>query len=274
MKSASSSARRGCPGCCSRRRWRSSRVFFFWPAGAGDAAVAAAAGRVRHAPSGSGCANFERIFSRPELPRVVQDDGGLLGAGGRASASASRCVLAVFADRVVRGAIALQDAADLALCGGARGGRRAVAVHVRAERRRRRRTRCAQPGIDWNHLLDANHAMALIVMAAVWKQISYNFLFFLAGLQSIPKSLIEAAAIDGAAAVAALLDDPVPAAVADHLLPARDQRRLRLLRHLRHHRRGDRGRARARTPRSWSTRSTTTASRRSTSAARRRSRWC
>jgi sn-glycerol 3-phosphate transport system permease protein len=53
-------------------------------------------------------------------------------------------------------------------------------------------------GIEWNHLLNANHAMALIVMAAVWKQISYNFLFFLAGLQSIPKSLIEAAAIDGA----------------------------------------------------------------------------
>ncbi|SFB67976.1 sn-glycerol 3-phosphate transport system permease protein [Polaromonas sp. OV174] len=53
-------------------------------------------------------------------------------------------------------------------------------------------------GFDWNYLLNANHAMALIVTAAVWKQISYNFLFFLAGLQSIPKSLIEAAAIDGA----------------------------------------------------------------------------
>src|SRR5262249_53548113 len=53
-------------------------------------------------------------------------------------------------------------------------------------------------GFDWNHLLNGSHAMALIVMAAVWKQISYNFLFFLAGLQSIPKSLIEAAAIDGA----------------------------------------------------------------------------
>jgi len=53
-------------------------------------------------------------------------------------------------------------------------------------------------GVDWNHLLDDDHAMALIVMAAVWNQISYNFLFFLAGLQSIPKSLIEAAAIDGA----------------------------------------------------------------------------
>ena len=53
-------------------------------------------------------------------------------------------------------------------------------------------------GVDWNHLLDSGHAMTLIVMASVWKQISYNFLFFLAGLQSIPKSLIEAAAIDGA----------------------------------------------------------------------------
>jgi len=55
-----------------------------------------------------------------------------------------------------------------------------------------------QLGMGWDPLLNSNHAMALIVMAAVWKQISYNFLFFLAGLQSIPKSLIEAAAIDGA----------------------------------------------------------------------------
>ena len=51
---------------------------------------------------------------------------------------------------------------------------------------------------DWNPLLNGNHAMALVVMAAVWKQISYNFLFFLAGLQSIPKSVLEASAIDGA----------------------------------------------------------------------------
>jgi sn-glycerol 3-phosphate transport system permease protein len=53
-------------------------------------------------------------------------------------------------------------------------------------------------GFDWNPLLNGDHAMALIVMAATWKQISYNFLFFLAGLQSIPKSVIEASAIDGA----------------------------------------------------------------------------
>ncbi|HEY0878919.1 MAG TPA: sn-glycerol-3-phosphate ABC transporter permease UgpA [Zeimonas sp.] len=55
-------------------------------------------------------------------------------------------------------------------------------------------------GIDWNHVLNGGQAMILIVIAAVWKQISYNFIFFLAGLQSIPKSLIEAAAIDGAGA--------------------------------------------------------------------------
>jgi sn-glycerol 3-phosphate transport system permease protein len=55
-----------------------------------------------------------------------------------------------------------------------------------------------QVGFQWNHLLNGTHAMTLVVLAAVWKQISYNFLFFLAGLQSIPKSLIEAAAIDGA----------------------------------------------------------------------------
>ncbi|HTI85958.1 MAG TPA: sn-glycerol-3-phosphate ABC transporter permease UgpA [Alphaproteobacteria bacterium] len=53
-------------------------------------------------------------------------------------------------------------------------------------------------GIDWNHLLNGDQAMLLIIMAAIWKQISYNFLFFLAGLSSIPKSLVEAAAIDGA----------------------------------------------------------------------------
>lgn len=53
-------------------------------------------------------------------------------------------------------------------------------------------------GVDWNPLLDGNQAAALIIVAAAWKQISYNFLFFLAGLQAIPKSVFEAAAIDGA----------------------------------------------------------------------------
>jgi sn-glycerol 3-phosphate transport system permease protein len=53
-------------------------------------------------------------------------------------------------------------------------------------------------GIDWNPLLNGNHAMTMVVAAAAWKQISYNFLFFLAGLAAIPRSVLEAAAIDGA----------------------------------------------------------------------------
>lgn len=53
-------------------------------------------------------------------------------------------------------------------------------------------------GMEWNHTLNGNQAMILVIIAAAWRQISYNFLFFLAGMQAIPKSLIEAAAIDGA----------------------------------------------------------------------------
>jgi sn-glycerol 3-phosphate transport system permease protein len=53
-------------------------------------------------------------------------------------------------------------------------------------------------GYDWNHALNSEEAMGLVVLASTWGRISYNFLFFLAGLQAIPKSIIEAAAIDGA----------------------------------------------------------------------------
>lgn len=55
-----------------------------------------------------------------------------------------------------------------------------------------------QFGIEWDYLVNANQALTLIVIAAVWKQVSYNFIFFLAGLQAIPRSLLEAAAMDGA----------------------------------------------------------------------------
>jgi len=55
-----------------------------------------------------------------------------------------------------------------------------------------------QLGYDWNHVLNGTEAMGLVVVASAWGRISYNFLFFLAGLQAIPKSVIEAAAIDGA----------------------------------------------------------------------------
>jgi sn-glycerol 3-phosphate transport system permease protein len=53
-------------------------------------------------------------------------------------------------------------------------------------------------GYTWNHQLNGGQALVLVILAGAWKQISYNFLFFLAGLQAIPKAVIEAAAIDGA----------------------------------------------------------------------------
>ncbi len=65
-------------------------------------------------------------------------------------------------------------------------------------------------GIDWNHYLNGSHAMMLVIFAAAWKQIAYNFLFYLAAMQSIPRSLIEAAAIDGAGPVRRFWDHIFP----------------------------------------------------------------
>ena len=129
-------------------------------------------------------------------------------------------------------------------------------------------------GIDWNHLLNGTHAMILIVLAAVWKQISYNFLFFLAGLQSIPKSLIEAAAIDGAGPWRRFwtVQFPLLSPTTFFLLVINIV--YAFFDTFAHHRRRHRRAGPARTPRSSSTRCTSTASRRSTSAARPRSRWC
>lgn len=68
----------------------------------------------------------------------------------------------------------------------------------------------ARFGIVWNHALNGGQAMLLVVIASVWKQVSYNFLFFYAGLQAIPRSLIEAAAIDGAGPVRRFLHIALP----------------------------------------------------------------
>ncbi|WP_294926807.1 sn-glycerol-3-phosphate ABC transporter permease UgpA [uncultured Paracoccus sp.] len=65
-------------------------------------------------------------------------------------------------------------------------------------------------GYNWNHLSSKRDAMTLVVVASVWKQISYNFLFFVAGLQAIPASLREAAAIDGAGPVRRFFDITFP----------------------------------------------------------------
>ena len=95
---------------------------------------------------------------------------------------------------------------------------------------------------DWNPLLNGNHAMCLVVMAAVWKQISYNFLFFLAGPAIDPQKRAGSRRDRRRGPDAAVLDHHLSAAVADHVLPSGRQYRLRLLRHLRHHRCRDRRR--------------------------------
>lgn len=65
-------------------------------------------------------------------------------------------------------------------------------------------------GLQWNPTLNGTHAVVLVVLAAAWKQVSYNFLFFLAGLQAIPKSVIEAAKLDGAGAFRRFLSVTLP----------------------------------------------------------------
>ena len=106
-------------------------------------------------------------------------------------------LLAVSADRIVRGAFAFRTlliwpyAVAPAIAGVLWAFLFAPSIGIVA-------FALKQNGIPWNYVLDSDHAMILVVIASVWKQISYNFLFFLAGLQSIPKSLMEAAAIDGA----------------------------------------------------------------------------
>lgn len=106
-------------------------------------------------------------------------------------------VLAVMADRVLRGALAYKTlliwpyAVAPAVAGVLWGFLFAPSIGVFTHGLR-------EFGVDWNWVLKGDQAMLLVVIASVWKHVSYNFLFFLAGLQSIPKSLIEAAAIDGA----------------------------------------------------------------------------
>lgn len=106
-------------------------------------------------------------------------------------------VMAVMADRVIKGALAYRSlliwpyAVAAAVAGVLWGFLFAPSIGIVT-------FWLKQVGVEWNWVLEGNQAMLLVVIASVWKQISYNFLFFLAGLQSIPRSLIEAAAIDGA----------------------------------------------------------------------------
>ena len=171
-------------------------VFFFWPAAQAILQSLQQQDAFGTSTEWVGLANFERIFSDPSYVasfRTTAVFSLLVAVGGIAIS----LVLAIFADRVIRGALAYKTlliwpyAVAPAVAGVLWLFMFAPSIGVVSYALRR-------AGFDWNHLLNSNDAMALIVMAAVWKQISYNFLFFLAGLNSIPKSLIEAAAIDGA----------------------------------------------------------------------------
>ena len=171
-------------------------VFFFWPA-----AQALLQSLQQQDPFGTsvefvGLDNFRQLFDDPSYVESFKTTAlfSVLVAGIGISLSLA---LAVFADRVVRGGTfyktmlilpyAVAPAVAAVLWVFMFSPSLGVVAYA-----------LGKLGIDWNHLLNSGHAMTLIVMASVWKQISYNFLFFLAGLQSIPKSLIEAAAIDGA----------------------------------------------------------------------------
>ncbi len=171
-------------------------VFFFWPAGRALYQSVLSQDAFGMSTEFVGFENFQRLIDDPTYLASFKTTAvfSLLVAGFGLSIA---LLLAVMADRVVKGAAIYKTlliwpyAVAPAVAGVLWLFMFAPSVGIVSYALR-------AMGFEWNHLLNGNHAMALIVMAAVWKQISYNFLFFLAGLQSIPKSLIEAAAIDGA----------------------------------------------------------------------------
>jgi sn-glycerol 3-phosphate transport system permease protein len=171
-------------------------VFFFWPASQAVLQSVQQQDAFGLSTEWVGLANFKRLFADPLYVESFTTTALFSALVAVAGISIS-LLLAQFADRVVRGAMFYKTlliwpyAVAPAVAGVLWTFMFSPGVGVVAWGLR-------ELGWDWNHLLNGRQAMALIVMAAVWKQISYNFLFFLAGLQSIPKSLIEAAAIDGA----------------------------------------------------------------------------
>ena len=171
-------------------------VFFFWPAG-----QAIWQSVERQDPFGLstmfvGIENFAALFADPDYLASFSMTA-LFSFAVALLALAPGLLLAVMADRVVRGAafyktvLLLPYAIAPAIAGVLWMFLFNPSIGVVAAALR-------DLGIDWNYLLNGNQAMLLVILAAAWKQISYNFLFFLAGLQSIPASLIEASAIDGA----------------------------------------------------------------------------
>lgn len=172
-------------------------VFFFWPAGQAIVQSMQLQDSFGLSTQWVGLDNFKQLLQDPAYLEAFRTTAlfAVLVAGLGIALS---LLLAVFADRVVRGALAYRTmiivpyAVAPAVAGVLWVFMFSPSIGVVSY------ALSHGLGFEWNHLLNGTHAMTLIVAAAVWKQMSYNFLFFLAGLQSIPKSLIEAAAIDGA----------------------------------------------------------------------------
>ena len=171
-------------------------VFFFWPAGQALFQSVLREDAFGTSSEFVGLENFKALFADETYLASFRTTAVFSVLVAAIGLSAS-LLLAVMADRVVRGAAIYKTlmiwpyAVAPAVAGVLWLFMFAPSVGVLSFGLR-------ALGFDWNHLLNGTHAMILIVLAAVWKQIAYNFLFFLAGLQSIPRSLIEAAAIDGA----------------------------------------------------------------------------
>ena len=183
-------------------------VFFFWPASQAIVQSLQSEDAFGMATQWVGFENFDRLFSDSAYLEAFKITAwfSVLVAGLGLSIS---LVLAIFADRILRGGIVYKTflvvpyAVAPAIAGVLWLFMFSPTVGVVAYALR-------YFEVEWNYLLNSNQAMALIVMAAVWKQISYNFLFFLAGLQSIPKALIEAASIDGAGPLKRFFDIQFP----------------------------------------------------------------
>ncbi len=171
-------------------------VFFFWPAAQAVWYSFQLQDAFGLKTQFVGLANFAALFADSrylDSIRITAVFSALVAVSGIAISLA----LAVMADRVVRGAVVYRTllvwpyAVAPAVAGVLWAFLFAPSIGILTYLLKKF-------GIDWNWVIHGNQAMLLVVTASVWKQISYNFLFFLAGLQSIPRSLVEAAAIDGA----------------------------------------------------------------------------
>ena len=171
-------------------------VFFFWPAGQAIHMSVLSQDAFGQSVTFVGLDNFKEVLSDPDYIKTLWRTLFFSGAVA-VCALAPALLFAVMAERVVRGAtfyrtvLVLPYAIAPAIAGVLWLFMFSPSIGILAYGLKKL-------GVDWNPRLDGDHAMALVIMAAAWKQISYNFLFFLAGLQSIPKALLEAASIDGA----------------------------------------------------------------------------